>query len=68
MTRSIADYNLSENGVIFVRGLDSKQTQNVPYGRADTSNNLGLTPFFAPTYGWSITTNVATTISPTPDE
>jgi hypothetical protein len=49
----------------FVRGLDSKQTQNVPYGRADTSNNLGLTPFYAPTYGWSITTNAATIISPT---
>jgi hypothetical protein len=59
------DYNLSEKWRLFVRGLDSKQTQNVPYGRADTSNNLGLTPFFAPTYGWSITANVATVISPT---
>jgi hypothetical protein len=59
------DYNLSEKWRIFVRALDNKQTQNVPYGRADTSNNLGLTPFFAPTYGWSITTNVATIISPT---
>jgi hypothetical protein len=59
------DYNLSDKWRIFVRGLDSKQTQNVPYGRADTSNNLGLTPFFAPTYGWSITTNVATIINPT---
>ena len=29
------------------------------------SNNLALTPFFAPTYGWSITANVATIISPT---
>ncbi len=59
------DYNLSDKWRIFVRGLDSKQTQDVPYGRADTSNNLGLTPFFAPTYGWSVTTNVATIISPT---
>ena len=59
------DYNLSEKWRFFVRALDSKQTQNVPYGRADTSNNLGLTPFFAPTYGWSITTNVATIINPT---
>ncbi|HEY4365082.1 MAG TPA: carboxypeptidase regulatory-like domain-containing protein [Bryobacteraceae bacterium] len=59
------DYNLSDKWRIFVRGLDSKQTQNVPYGRADTANNLGLTPFFAPTYGWSITANVATIISPT---
>ena len=59
------DYNLNEKWRFFVRALDSKQTQNVPYGRADTSNNLGLTPFFAPTYGWSITTNVATIINPT---
>jgi Carboxypeptidase regulatory-like domain/TonB-dependent Receptor Plug Domain len=59
------DYNLSERWRIFVRGLDNIQTQNVPYGRADTSNNLGLTPFFAPTYGWSITANVATIISAT---
>jgi Carboxypeptidase regulatory-like domain/TonB-dependent Receptor Plug Domain len=59
------DYDPTPNWRFFVRGLDSKQTQNVPYGRADTSNNLGLTPFYAPTYGWSITTNVATIISPT---
>ena len=59
------DYNLSDKWRFFVRGLDSKQTQNVPYGRADTSNNLGLTPFYAPTYGWSVTTNVATIINPT---
>ena len=59
------DYNMSEKWHFFVRGLDNKQTQNVPYGRADTSNNLGLTPFYAPTYGWSITANAATIISPT---
>jgi len=59
------DYNLSEKWRFFVRGLDNKQTQNVPYGRADTSNVLGLTPFFAPTYGWSITATVATIINPT---
>ncbi len=59
------DYNLSDRWRFFVRGLDNKQTQNVPYGRADTSNNLGLTPFYAPTYGWSITANAATIISPT---
>src|SRR6185312_4188085 len=59
------DYNLSEKWRFFVRGLDNKQTQNVPYGRADTSNNLALTPFFAPTYGWSITANAATIISST---
>jgi hypothetical protein len=59
------DYNLNEKWRFFVRGLDNKQTQNVPYGRADTSNNLALTPFFAPTYGWSITANAATIISST---
>ncbi len=59
------DYNMSDKWRFFVRGLDSKQTQNVPYGRADTSNNLALTPFYAPTYGWSITANAATIINPT---
>ena len=29
------------------------------------ATNLALTPFFAPTYGWSITANVATIITPT---
>src|SRR5690349_14883822 len=59
------DYNISDKWRAFVRGLDSKQTQTRPYGRADTSNNLGLTPFYAPTYGWSLTTNVATIINST---
>jgi hypothetical protein len=59
------DYNLSEKWRLFFRGLDNKQTQNVPYGRADTSNNLGLTPFYAPTYGWSFTANAATIINAT---
>jgi len=59
------DYNISDKWRLFVRHLNSKQTQNVPYGRADTSNVLGLTPFYAPTYGWSLTANVATIISPT---
>jgi hypothetical protein len=59
------DYNLSDKWRFYVRGLTSKQTQNVPYGRADTSNNLALTPFYAPTYGWSITASAATIITPT---
>jgi hypothetical protein len=59
------DYNMSDKWHFFVRGLDNKQTQNVPYGRADTSNLLALSPFFAPTYGWSITANAATIISST---
>jgi hypothetical protein len=60
-----ADYNIAAKWRLFVRALDSKQTQNVPYGRADTSNNLGLTPFYAPTYGWSVTGNLATIVSAT---
>jgi hypothetical protein len=59
------DYNASDKWRFFVRALDSKQTQDVPYGRADTGNNLGLSPFYAPTYGWSLTTNVVTLIKPT---
>ena len=56
---------MSDKWRFFVRGLDSKQTQNNPYGRADTANNLALTPLLAPTYGWSTTVNAATIITPT---
>jgi len=59
------DYNISDKWRFFGRHLNSKQTQIVPYGRADTGNNLGLSPFAAPTYGWSLTTNIATIIKPT---
>ena len=59
------DYNINDKWRLFVRGLDSRQTQVVPYGRADTSNVLGLSPLTAPTYGWSITGNVATIVTPT---
>jgi hypothetical protein len=59
------DYNMSDKWRLFVRHLNSKNTANNPYGRADTSNLLGLTPFYAPTYGWSLTANVATIINPT---
>jgi hypothetical protein len=50
---------------LFVRHLNSKQTQNNPYGRADTANVLGLSPLIAPTYGWSLAADVATIINPT---
>ena len=43
------DYYHNATWRFFVRGLDSKQTQNVLYGRPDTRNNLGLTPFYSPT-------------------
>ena len=59
------DWNVSDRWRLFARHLNSKQTQNRPYGRADTGNVLGLTPFYAPTYGWSLAANVATIISPT---
>jgi len=59
------DYNISNNWKAYVRVLRSHQTQNRPYGRADTSNSLGLTPFYAPTYGWTVAGNLTTIISPT---
>ncbi len=59
------DYNISDKWKAFVRILNSHQTQNRPYGRADSGNNLGLTPFYAPTFGWSISANITTIISPT---
>jgi Carboxypeptidase regulatory-like domain/TonB-dependent Receptor Plug Domain len=59
------DYNLNDKWRFFVRALDSKSTQNNPYGRADSSNLLALSPLYAPTYGWSLTANAVTIISPT---
>ena len=59
------DYNINDRWRLFIRGLDSEQTQTVPYGRADTGNNLGLSNFLAPTYGKSIAGNLATIITPT---
>jgi len=59
------DWNISDKWRFYGRHLNSKQTQNNPYGRADSGNLLGLTPFYAPTYGWSLATNLVTLISPT---
>jgi hypothetical protein len=59
------DYNINTRNRVFVRFIRSDQGQTRPYGRGDTSNSLGLTPFFAPTFGWSITGNLTTIINPT---
>lgn len=59
------DWNINEKWRFFGRHLNSKQTQNNPYGRADSGNNLGISPLYAPTYGWSLAANIVTLISPT---
>jgi Carboxypeptidase regulatory-like domain/TonB-dependent Receptor Plug Domain len=59
------DYNLNSKNRIYGRIINSKQTQNNPYGRADSANNLALNPLIAPTFGWSVSVNLATIISPT---
>jgi hypothetical protein len=59
------DYNISNNWRLYGRAVISKSTQNNPYGRADSGNVLGLSPLYAPTYGWALSTDVATIISPT---
>jgi hypothetical protein len=59
------DYNINSNWKAYVRVLRSHQTQNRPYGRADSANNLGLTPNYAPTFGGSVSGNVTTIISST---
>ncbi len=59
------DYNINSQWRAYVRVIDSKQTQNNPYGRADSANNLALNPLFAPTFGWSVSANLSTIISPT---
>jgi hypothetical protein len=59
------DYTIHDNWRAYGRVLRSHQTQTRPYGRADTSNDLGLSDLTAPTFGWSVAANVATVISPT---
>jgi hypothetical protein len=59
------DYNISDKWRAYVRIIRSDQTQNNPYGRADSGNNLALTPFYAPTFGWSVSGNITTIITPT---
>jgi len=59
------DYNINSKWRAYVRIIDSKQTQNNPYGRADSANALALNPLYAPTFGWSVSANLSTIISPT---
>jgi hypothetical protein len=59
------DYNINTRNRVFVRFIRSDQRQTRPYGRGDTSNSLGLTPFYAPTFGWSVTGNLTTIVNPT---
>jgi len=59
------DYNINDKWRTFVRILHSRQTQNNPYGRADSANNLGLSPLYAPTFGKSVAATFITLISPT---
>ena len=59
------DYNINDKWRAYVRVIRSDQTQNNPYGRADSGNNLALTPFYAPTFGWSVSGNIITIINPT---
>jgi hypothetical protein len=59
------DYNISNNWRAFVRVLRDKRTENNPYGRLDSANDLALSPLYAPTYGWSVSGNLVTILSPT---
>ncbi|HEY7392579.1 MAG TPA: carboxypeptidase regulatory-like domain-containing protein [Bryobacteraceae bacterium] len=59
------DYNISDNWRFYGRAIISKSTQNNPYGRADSGNLLGLSPLYAPTYGWALNFDTATILSPT---
>src|SRR5204863_7992512 len=59
------DYNINARNRAYVRVIDSKQTQNNPYGRADSANALALNPLIAPTFGWSVSANLSTIINTT---
>ncbi len=58
------DYNINSKWRVYGRHLNSKNTQTVPYGRADSGNNLGASALTAPTYGWSLLGNVVYVASP----
>jgi len=58
------DYNINSKWRVYGRHLNSKSTQTVPYGRADSGNNLGLSDLTAPTYGWSLLGNAVYVASP----
>lgn len=59
------DYNITDRWRMYGRAIVSNSTQNNPYGRADSGNLLGLSPLYAPTYGWALNFDVATIISST---
>ncbi|HLH30333.1 MAG TPA: Plug domain-containing protein, partial [Terriglobia bacterium] len=59
------DYNINPKWRAYVRVIDSNNTQNNPYGRADSANALALNPLYAPTFGWSVSANLSTIINPT---
>jgi hypothetical protein len=60
------DYNISDKWHLFGRILRSHNTQNNPYGRGDSANQLALSPLYAPTFAWpNFTLNLTTIINPT---
>jgi hypothetical protein len=59
------DWNINSKWRVYGRHLNSKSTQNNPYGRADSGNNLAASPLLAPTFGWSLLGNVVYVASPT---
>ena len=59
------DWNINSKWRLYGRHLNSKSTAINPYGRADSGNNLGLSPLAAPTYGWSLLGNLVYTAGPT---
>lgn len=59
------DYNISNKWRAYVRVLRDKRTENNPYGRLDSANDLALSNLYAPTFGWSVSGNVVTILSPT---
>ncbi len=59
------DYNITDKWRLYGRAIISNSTQNNPYGRADSGNLLGLSPLYAPTYGWALNFDVATVLGAT---
>lgn len=59
------DYNISDKWRLYARYLRTKSTQNMPYGQWNADYNIPFGPMNFGNPGWSLITNLTTTISPT---
>jgi hypothetical protein len=59
------DYNINDKWRLYARVLNTVSQQNMPYGQWNADFNLPLGPMNFGNPGWSLITNLTTTIDPT---